>query len=82
MGSTSQAADGVAGSNAPDDSIVKLGTDEALRMLSQAFEMDWNAVHAQDTCEVGPWPMGRTIWLALFVSTALWACIASIVWLV
>jgi hypothetical protein len=65
----------------PDDTAAKLAPDDALQMLAQAFEMDWNTVHADDLSETGTWPMGRTIWFALFVSAAIWAGIAGIVWL-
>jgi hypothetical protein len=80
MRSTSQSLDGLSGTNLTDNSTAKLGSDQALQMLAQAFEMDWNPVHSQAVDEPGSWPMGRTIWLALFVSGGLWACIAGIVW--
>lgn len=82
MGPTSQTADAMSAGKAPDVAGSKLATDEAFQALAQAFEMDWNTVQTEDASETGNWPMGRTIWFALFVSAGIWAGIAGIVWLV
>ncbi len=82
MGPVPQTVEGLPGSNAPNDTVAKLNPDDALQMLAQAFEMDWNTVHAQAVSETDPWPMGRTIWFVIFASAALWACIAGIVWFI
>lgn len=62
--------------NIVDLSVVRTGRRSPDAPVS--LEMDWEKFHADDQ----PWSLGRTIWFALVVSTALWAVIAGAVWLV
>jgi hypothetical protein len=63
------------------ENIVDLSSVRAERLpppLPVSLEMDWEKFHAAEE----PWSLGRTIWFAVVVSTALWAVIAGAVWLV
>jgi hypothetical protein len=46
--------------------------------LPVSLEMDWNHLHAEEE----RWALGRTIWLAVAISAALWAVIAGVLWFV
>lgn len=76
------AFDAMHGHVAPGQSADKLSTDEALGMLAQAFEMDWNTVQAEKEAEDGTWPMGKTLWFSVLVSAGLWSIIVGIAWLI
>jgi len=65
----------------PQENVVNLADERAERrtaVLPVALEMDWTRIQAEDESQ----PMGRTIWFAVLVSTALWAVIAGALWLV
>jgi hypothetical protein len=65
----------------PPENVVNLANARAERrtaVLPVSLEMDWTQLHAEDESQ----PMGRTIWFAVVVSSALWAVIAGALWLV
>jgi hypothetical protein len=62
--------------------VEALGTDEALRKLAQAFEMNWDTVHAAEHVQTDQWSMGQTIRFSLLASGVLWAAIVAVVWFV
>lgn len=65
----------------PRENVVNLADARAERHLSVLpvpLEIDWTPLHAEEESE----PMGRTIWFAVLVSSALWAVIAGALWLI
>jgi hypothetical protein len=65
----------------PRENVVNLADERAERrpsILPVSLEIDWTQLHAEDESE----PMGRTIWIAVLISSALWAVIAGALWLV
>ena len=61
------------------ENVINLAEVRAERGVPVSLEMDWSQLHAE---QEEPWALGKTIWFALVVSTALWAVIAGLVWLV
>lgn len=65
----------------PQENVVNLAAARAERHISVLpvpLEIDWTELHTDEE----PEPMGRTIWFAVLTSTALWAVIAGVLWLV
>ncbi len=67
-------------SEARRENIVSLDDARAMRRgaLPVSLDMDWSQIHAEEE----PWAMGKTIWFAIVISTALWAIIAGALWFV
>lgn len=68
-------------SQAHQENVVSLAEVRAERRAARliSLEMDWTRDHAE---QEEPWAMGKTIWFAVVVSSALWAVIAGALWLV
>ncbi len=65
----------------PRENVVNLADVRAEHhavILPVSLEMEWTQLDADDESQ----PMGQTIWIAVLVSTALWAVIAGAIWLV
>ena len=61
--------------------VVNLADVRAERRLPSppiSLEMDWDKLYAEDDDQ----PVGRTLWFAIVVSSALWAVIAGALWFV
>jgi hypothetical protein len=56
-----------------------LAADRRMALLAQAFEIE--LAEAEPDRE-GAWPMGQTMWLAVVISSALWALIYIIIRLI
>ena len=68
-------------SSARRENVVDLSQARAERRaaLPVSLEMDWSEFHAENE---EPWAIGRTLWFAVIISTALWAVIAGALWFV
>lgn len=66
-------------SQARQENVINLAEARAERGVPVSLDMDWTRLHAE---EEEPWALGKTVWFALAISTALWAVIAGLVWLV
>jgi hypothetical protein len=63
-------------SEARRENVVSLAAVRAERQsqLPVSLDMNW------DRAEEEPWALGKTIWFAVVVSTALWGVIAGALW--
>jgi hypothetical protein len=61
------------------ENVISLAEVRAERRVTSPvvlLEMNWDPLPGEEE----PWEMGRTIWLAVVISAALWAVIAGVLW--
>lgn len=67
-----------ASSQARRENVISLAAVRAERHtgLPISLDMEW------DKSEEEPWALGKTIWFAVVISSALWAVIAGALWFI